>query len=455
MEGGLRAQGLGETVIEPRVHLRPDEAFRGHFNVLRGYIAPLGLAGVKVVGDYVDNYQRGLPSENGLLTLYDPRTGVPQAVIDAAGLTDMRTGAVTALGARHLARRDARVLGHIGARGTAYWNVRLLAHLFDLDEIRVHSRRPESRAAFGARLERDLGRPVRVCDDWESVVRGADIVVEAARLEQPEPLLRTEWIAPGALVVPYGTMSAVELSLTDVMDKLVVDDWGQCRSGPFGSLRAHVEAGKLSEQTLYGELGEIVAGREAGARARRRDDPVLAPRPEPQRHRAGPCDAREGGAPGHRPAAALRLIGEAERGSAYGHGPQRPARAHARGRPLLSAGDGARCGAGGPAARAERGARPDRVGLRAGAHRPRQLSRHRGAGGHRQDGRAVGRAHCRRETGHARPALARSRARARLRLRRREAAVRAGARRGRALRASRLAAGRCGFRRGPAQPPGR
>ena len=189
---------------------------------------------------------------------------MPQAVIDAAGLTDMRTGAVTALGARHLARPGAHVLGHIGARGTAYWNVRLLAHLFDLDEIRIHSRRPESRAAFGARLERDLGRSVRVCDDWESVVRGADIVVEAARLDRPEPLLRTEWIARGALVVPYGTMSAVELSLTDVMDKVVVDDWGQCRSGPFGSLRAHVETGRLSEQTLHGELGEIVAGAKPG-----------------------------------------------------------------------------------------------------------------------------------------------------------------------------------------------
>ena len=43
--------------------------------MLRGYVAPLGSAGVKVVGDYVDNYQLGLPSENGLLTLYDPRTG--------------------------------------------------------------------------------------------------------------------------------------------------------------------------------------------------------------------------------------------------------------------------------------------------------------------------------------------------------------------------------------------
>jgi ornithine cyclodeaminase len=92
------------------------------------------------------------------------------------------------------------------------------------------------------------------------VVRGADIVVEAARLEKPEPKLLTEWIAPGALVVPYGTMSAVELSLTDIMDKLVVDDWGQCKGGPFGSLRAHVEAGKLSEETLHAELGEIVAG---------------------------------------------------------------------------------------------------------------------------------------------------------------------------------------------------
>ena len=73
---------------------------------------------------------------------------MPLAMIDATAITDMRTGAMTAIGARHLARKDSRVLGHIGARGTAYWNVRLLDHLFDFDEIRVHSRRPESRDAF-------------------------------------------------------------------------------------------------------------------------------------------------------------------------------------------------------------------------------------------------------------------------------------------------------------------
>ena len=269
VEAGLIAQGHGQTVIEPRVHLMPGAAFNGHFNVLRGYVAPLGVAGVKVVGDFVDNYRRGLPSEMGLLNLFSPSTGQPLAVIDAAGLTDMRTGAVTALGAKHLARKSSRVLGHIGARGTAYWNVRLLDHLFNFDEIRVHSRRPESRSAFAERLSHDLGKPVIATADWESCVRGADIVVEASRLERPEPLLKTAWITPGAFVVPYGTMSAVELSLTDIMDKLVVDDWGQCKGGSFGSLRAHVDAGLLSAETLHAELGQIAAGLKPG---RERDD---------------------------------------------------------------------------------------------------------------------------------------------------------------------------------------
>jgi alanine dehydrogenase len=265
VEAVLRAQGRRETVIEPRVHLIPESSAKGHFNVLRGYVKPLGLAGVKVVGDFVDNYKVGLPSEMALLNLFDPETGKPLAVINATAITDMRTGALTAIGAKYLARKDSRVLGHVGARGTAYWNVRLLDRLFGFDEIRVHSRRRESRQAFGERLSRDLGKRVSVVDDWESCVRGADIVVEASRLSAPAPMLRTEWIERGALVVPYGTMSAVEISLTDIMDKMVVDDWGQCRKGlPFGALREHVDSGRLNEANLHAELGQIVAGLKPG-----------------------------------------------------------------------------------------------------------------------------------------------------------------------------------------------
>jgi ornithine cyclodeaminase len=85
-------------------------------------------------------------------------------------------------------------------------------------------------------------------------------------------LLKTEWIKKGALVMPYGTQSAVELSLTDIMSKLIVDDWGQVGVGPMGALRAHVDSGRLSQKTLHAEFGQIVAGKKPG---RERDDETI------------------------------------------------------------------------------------------------------------------------------------------------------------------------------------
>jgi alanine dehydrogenase len=264
VEAGLKAQGTGSAVIEPRVHLVPDPDFNGHFNVLRGYVAPLNLAGVKIVGDYVDNYRLGLPSEMSLLNLFDPRTGIPIAILDATAITDMRTGALTALGAKYLARKHSKVLGHIGARGTSYWNIRLLDRLFDFAEIRVHSRRKESREAFAARLERDLQKKITVTDNWRDCLLGADIMVEASRLEVRAEHFKRDFVSTGALVIPYGTISALELSLPAIMDKIVVDDLGQFRAGKFGALRPHIDHGLLSEAGIHAELAEIVVGTKSG-----------------------------------------------------------------------------------------------------------------------------------------------------------------------------------------------
>ena len=267
VEDVVAAHGRGETVFEPRVHLVPDNGGVGHFNVLRGHVSTLGehgVSGIKVVGDFVPNYEHGLPSELGLATLYDPHTGVPLAIMDATMITEARTGAMTAVGAKHLARPDAKVLGHAGARGTAYSNVMLLDTMFDLDEIRVTSRRPESREAFAEQLRAGTSTPVVVTDTVEKAFEDADILVEATRLTEPTPLLRTAQVKPGAFVVPYGTVSAVEDDLLDVMDKVVVDDWREARSGRFGALRRHVDSGRLSEQTLYAELGAIVSGQKPG-----------------------------------------------------------------------------------------------------------------------------------------------------------------------------------------------
>ena len=263
----VAAHGRSETVFEPRTHLVPDNGGRGHFNVLRGHVSSLGehgVSGVKVVGDFVPNYELGLPSELALLTLYDPWTGVPQAIVDATLITEVRTGAMTAVGARHLARPDSRVLGHVGARGTAHSNVVMLDAMFDLDEIRVTSRRPESREGFAARLREELDTPVVVTDSVAATFDGADIAVEATRLTEPASLVTPDLLAPGSLLVPYGTVSALDPQLLDVVDKVVVDDWREAQAGEFGALRPHLRSGALTRHNLHAEIGEVVTGKRPG-----------------------------------------------------------------------------------------------------------------------------------------------------------------------------------------------
>ena len=145
VEDGLRAHGRREVVLPPKSHIHLDDRYNGHFNVLVGWSGPADTAGVKVVGDYVDNYRHGLPSEVGLLTLFDPRIGIPKAIMDATDVTTHRTGAVTGIGARYLARKSSKVVGHLGARGTAYSNIESLAQVFDIEEVRINSKRPETR----------------------------------------------------------------------------------------------------------------------------------------------------------------------------------------------------------------------------------------------------------------------------------------------------------------------
>ncbi len=273
VESALRAQGSGQTVIEPRVHLIPESSAHGHFNVLRGVVKPLGFAGVKVVGDFVNNYQLGLPSEMAILNLFDPTTGMPKAILDATAITDMRTGAMTALGANiSRAKRLAHPRSYRRPRHglLEYAAARSPVRFFRDPGAFEASRKPRRLRRQALRRSRQEDRRDRYLEDC---LKGADILVEASRLPAPEPLFKTGWIKKGAFVVPYGTMSAVELSLTDIMDKMVVDDWGQCRKGlPFGALRAHVDSDRLTEGNLHAELGQIVAGKKPG---RQSDDETI------------------------------------------------------------------------------------------------------------------------------------------------------------------------------------
>lgn len=262
VESGLKAHGDRKVVLPPKSHILLDDRYNGHFNVLTGYVGPVDTAGVKVIGDYVDNIDHGLPSEVALLTLYDPRTGVPRCIMDATGLTWLRTGAVTGIGAMHLSRRDSRILAHIGARGTALSNIKAIAAVRPIGEVRISSRRVETREELARQVEAELDLEARPVSSVAEAVDDADIVVEATRLERPAVLIEDRMIKPGALLVAYGWVMAVDPKLPLSAEKLVVDDWRQCREG--GTFHPLIKDGRLTKDHLHAEIGEIVSGAKIG-----------------------------------------------------------------------------------------------------------------------------------------------------------------------------------------------
>jgi ornithine cyclodeaminase len=272
VEAGLKAHGEKKVIMPSKDHLALDYPEK-LFNILKGYVEPINMAGVKVIGDFQKNYEHGLPSELALITLYRPETGAPLAIIDGTLITWMRTGAVTAVGAKYLASEKPRVLAHIGARGTAWYNVPMLDLLFDFEEIRVTSKRPASRERFAAQMSEQLGKPVIVKATAEETVREADIIIDASRLLEHQVLVKDAWVKPGALLQPYGAVLSVAPTLPFTVDKMVVDDWNQCQKSQYGQFAGLIQAGQLRDEHIYGEIGQVVAGLKPGRE--RQDERIL------------------------------------------------------------------------------------------------------------------------------------------------------------------------------------
>ena len=208
---------------------------------------------------------------------------MPLAVIDATAITDMRTGAVTAIGAKHLARKSQP-----GARPHRRARHRVLERAPARPTVRLR-RDPRAFAPAGeprrlrARGSRsDLGKPVTATDDWESCVRGADIVVEASRLPAARAAAEDRVDRKGAL---RRALRDHERGRALAHRHHGQDGGGRLGPVPQGpavrcAARSTSTRDRLSEGNLHAELGPDRRRPEARPRARRRDDPVLASRPE-------------------------------------------------------------------------------------------------------------------------------------------------------------------------------
>lgn len=218
----------------------------------------------KVVSVNPGNPARGLPSISATVLVLDPDTGAAAAVMDAATLTAVRTAAGSAVAADALAADGPLDLGLLGSGVQAREHARALARVRAIAAVRLWSPDAGHRRAAAERISADTGLPVAAVDDPAAAVRGAGIV--AACTLSADPVVDTDAVAPGALVISVGSFEKhrreVDAALLRRAGRIVVDDVAAA-TATAGSVRAGLAEGVMTEDDLV-PLGAVVTGRAPG-----------------------------------------------------------------------------------------------------------------------------------------------------------------------------------------------
>jgi len=259
LEEMFREKGEGRVEMPPKpgIHPRPD-AF---IHAMPAYIPALGSAGMKWVSGFPDNQRRGLPYITGLLILNDPETGVPLAVMDCTWITAMRTGAATAVAAKHLARPESASVGIVACGVQGRSNLEALAEVFALERVRAYDIHREVAERFAAEMGTQLGLAIEVVDSARAAVEGLDLVVTSGPiLKHPDPVIEAGWLAPGSFASAVDFDSYFQSAALHQADRLVTDDLPQ--------MEYYRKLGYFQgTPPADSELGEIVCGKKPGRRS--------------------------------------------------------------------------------------------------------------------------------------------------------------------------------------------
>lgn len=241
----------GITSVPPRAGARVGE--RGILGAMPGFVPGVALE-VKLVSVFPGNHHHGLPSHQGLITVFDEDTGAPLAVMDGTYITAIRTGGTAAVAARLLARDDASVLAILGAGVQGGSHLETFPRIRDFKEIRVASRDSGKARALAARHPRAV-----VVDSFEAAVHGADVV--ACCTDAREPILHREWLKPGTHVSSVGGTWGPELDAATIGAGRVFVEWRGAATNPPPA--GAVELQGLDANSLT-EVGEVLAGTKPG-----------------------------------------------------------------------------------------------------------------------------------------------------------------------------------------------
>jgi ornithine cyclodeaminase/alanine dehydrogenase-like protein (mu-crystallin family) len=237
----------------------------GGFHVkAAGLLGERSYFAAKTNANFPDNPRRaGLPAIQGTLVLADASNGVPLALMDSGSVTALRTGAATAVAARHLARPDSRTATIVGCGAQGDLQLAALAAVLPLERAWAVDVDPERAAALAARAARALGFPVEATEDLRGALRRSDAIVTCTPARRA--FVERADVAAGAFVAAVGADSQGKQELEPALvaaATLVVDSLEQCVE--IGELQHALSAGLLTRDQVHAELADVVVGRRPG-----------------------------------------------------------------------------------------------------------------------------------------------------------------------------------------------
>ena len=262
VETAFRDAAVGRATALPRAVLpmAKDNLFLGMVSLLPRRRA-LGAKLITVVGG---NRARGLPTIHASYLLSDPETGAPLAFMEAGFLTALRTGAASALAARHLARPDARRVACFGAGVQAEQQLRCLQAVLPMERVRVVGRDAARAQAFASRMREVLGMPVEATTDRRAAVRDADLVT--CSTTAPRPVFAGRDLPAGVHVDAVGAFRPAtrEVDTDGVRRAYVVVDTYEGAWEEAGDLLIPIKAREITRRHVKAELGEVVTRKKPG-----------------------------------------------------------------------------------------------------------------------------------------------------------------------------------------------
>jgi ornithine cyclodeaminase len=268
VESAFRALAMENAVKMPAILRLDVPDSRGEVDVKTAYIRGVSGFAIKISPGFFDNPKIGLPSTNGMMVLLSSKTGLVQALLlDNGYLTDVRTAAAGAVAANHLAQKDASIVTVFGAGVQARLQLEALTLVRPVREIRVWARDPHKAWSLVEQFAGKRNLSVSAFDDPKKAIAGSQIIVTTTPANRP--IVDASWLEPGQHLTAMGS-DAEHKNEIDPMaikraDVYVADSLKQTRR--LGELHHAIEAGLVSGDAEFAELGQIITGAKTGRKS--------------------------------------------------------------------------------------------------------------------------------------------------------------------------------------------